>query len=80
MGENNIAYPERKLIGFERPIVRMVDLEDGSHLAGVDDIGCVYIINYHDNRVPYSFKWVGSLFYLYRSKRDTKIVEFFYSN
>jgi len=64
LGENNIAYPERKLVGFERPIIRMIDIEDGTHLAGVDNFGDLYIINYHDNRVPFSFKYLLFLFCL----------------
>lgn len=36
LGENNIPYPERKLVGFDKHIVRMVDLEDGSYLIAAN--------------------------------------------
>lgn len=31
----------------------MLDLEDGAHLVGCDEFGRIYIINYHDNRIPF---------------------------
>ena len=68
LGENNVAYPERKLIGFDKPIIRMLDLEDGAHLVGCDDFGKIYIINYHDNRIPY------------KEKVPTGVVEILYIN
>jgi hypothetical protein len=36
LGENNMPYPERKLVGFEKPIIRMVDVEDGAHLVAAN--------------------------------------------
>jgi len=51
-----VAYPERKLIGFDKPITRMLDLEDGAHLVGCDEFGKLCIINYHDNRIPFKEK------------------------
>ena len=36
LGENNIPYPERKLVGFDKYIVRMVDIEDGSYLIAAN--------------------------------------------
>lgn len=56
LGENNIPYPERKLVGFDKHITRMVDLEDGSHLAAANCIGDIFVVNYHDNRVLFTFK------------------------
>lgn len=56
LGENNIPYPERKLVGFDKHILRMVDLEDGSHLAAANCLGDIFVVNYHDNRVPFTFK------------------------
>jgi hypothetical protein len=34
----------------------MVDLEDGSHLAAANCIGDIFVVNYHDNRVLFTFK------------------------
>jgi hypothetical protein len=53
LGENNVAYPERKLAGFEKPITRILDLEDGAHIVACDDSGKLQVINYLDNRVPF---------------------------
>jgi hypothetical protein len=76
LGENNVAYPERKLVGFDKPIRRMLDLEDGAHLVGCDDSGTLYIINYHDNRIPFKDKipaGIIEILYLNRFERFVTI-------
>jgi hypothetical protein len=76
LGENNIPYPERKLVGFDKHIVRMVDLEDGSHLAAANCIGDVFVVNYHDNRVPFTFRYPTPP--PNRAKQPTMVIEIFH--
>lgn len=56
LGENNVPYPERKLVSFENPIIRMLDLEDGANIVAADSLGDIFIVNFHDNRIPFMFK------------------------
>ncbi|CAK79461.1 unnamed protein product (macronuclear) [Paramecium tetraurelia] len=70
LGENYVPYPERKLIGFKSKLNRIMDVADSSHLICQSDTN-LQIINYHDNRIAYSFEFKTKLIdFLYVSKYE----------
>ncbi|CAD8166953.1 unnamed protein product [Paramecium pentaurelia] len=70
LGENYVPYPERKLIGFKSKLNRIMDIADSSHLLCQSDTN-LQIINYHDNRIAYTFDFKSQLIdFLYVSKYE----------
>ncbi|CAD8075458.1 unnamed protein product [Paramecium sonneborni] len=70
LGENYVPYPERKLIGFKSKLNRIMDIADSSHLLCQSDTN-LQVINYHDNRIAFSFDFKTQLIeFLYVSKHE----------
>ncbi|CAD8176595.1 unnamed protein product [Paramecium octaurelia] len=70
LGENYVPYPERRLIGFKSKLNRIMDIADSSHVLCQSDTN-LQLINYHDNRIAYSFEFKTQLIdFLYISKYE----------